>query len=264
LLVKDDFGCYEKYRNNLYAAFCWMERTRNSTKNSHYDGKGIFPPMRGCDWDAVEQAWSLTDVPNLDAYKALRDAFCKYGDEALPEIEAAIEDYTACIRKVWEKEIEEQKDNNELILYGSIGAKKCDPLLTQPNVGLVPRLVLSGVFPIDSEYTQKYRNYYKNRNLIKNGLHDILNASSWYNMNWIGHVWYTNCGDYIWFKYYMKTNQRDLAEETLKGQLKFSMTEEYYMLERYAANDKYYVPWSPNASANGRTIMMLCDFYNAD
>ena len=35
------------------------------------------------------------------------------------------------------------------------------------------------------------------------------------------------------------------------------MKEEFYMAERYAANDKYYVPWSPNASANGRTIMML-------
>jgi len=40
------------------------------------------------------------------------------------------------------------------------------------------------------------------------------------------------------------------------------MTDEYYMLERYADNDPYYVPWSPNSSANGRTIIMLIDFYS--
>ena len=39
------------------------------------------------------------------------------------------------------------------------------------------------------------------------------------------------------------------------------MTDEYYMVERYADNDPYYVPWSPNSSANGRLISMLLDFY---
>ncbi len=29
------------------------------------------------------------------------------------------------------------------------------------------------------------------------------------------------------------------------------------MIERYADNDEYYTPWSPNASASGRTVLML-------
>ena len=138
-------------------------------------------------------------------------------------------------------------------------------MYSNPNVGRIPYMILAGIIPHEGDYIKRYFNTYKNRNIIKNGLHDLLTSNlQYYNMNWIGHVWYTNYGDLLWFNYYMLTGQRDKAEETLKGQLKFSMTEEFYMVERYAANDKYYVPWSPNASANGRTIMMLCDFYNAD
>jgi hypothetical protein len=39
------------------------------------------------------------------------------------------------------------------------------------------------------------------------------------------------------------------------------MTSEYYMIERYHENDPYFCPWSPNASANGRLINMLLDYY---
>ena len=37
------------------------------------------------------------------------------------------------------------------------------------------------------------------------------------------------------------------------------MTDECVMVERYHQRDPYFVPWSPNASANGRFINMLLD-----
>ena len=43
--------------------------------------------------------------------------------------------------------------------------------------------------------------------------------------------------------------------------LNYAMTDEYYMLERYNEQDPWFSPWSPNASANGRTILMLTAFY---
>ena len=76
-----------------------------------------------------------------------------------------------------------------------------------------------------------------------------------------GHTWYTSYSDMYWFYHYLAIGEREKAENILVGQLKYGMTPEYYMLERYADNDPYFTPWLPNASANGRTIMMLCDFY---
>ena len=39
----------------------------------------------------------------------------------------------------------------------------------------------------------------------------------------------------------------------------FAMTDECYMLERYKASDPWFTPWMPNASASGRTILMMLD-----
>ena len=262
LIVKEDKKYYEKYRDNLYAAFSWIEKTRLSTIDSDYIGKGIFPPMRTSDWEAICQGWSFTDLRNLMAYQMVLKAFTKYQDEATEEIKAATEDYRSCIQKYWKEEVDAQKDSDELIFYGMLGDEKEDPMISVPIIGKVPFMILTGIIPMEGDYIQRYLNYYKNRNVFRNGLHNLLTSNlQYYNMNWIGHTWYTNYSDYPWFKYYMQTGQKELAEETLKGQLKYSMTPEYYMVERYAANDRYYVPWSPNASANGRTIMMLLQFY---
>ena len=265
LLVKNDKKYYAKYRDNLYAAFCWIEKTRLSTMESDHLGKRIFPPMRTSDWEAVCQDWSFTDVHNLMAYQRVLEAFIKYQDEAVPEIKRATEDYKACIQKYWKEEVDEQEGSDELILYGILSDEKEDPMLSVPNDGRIPNMILAGIIPTEGDYIQRYRNCYTNRNVFQNGLHDVMTSNlQYYNMDWIGHTWYTSFGDHPWFKHYMLTGQKELAEETLHAQLKYSMTEEFYMSERFAANDKYYVPWSPNASANGRTIMMLCDFYQAD
>ena len=44
--------------------------------------------------------------------------------------------------------------------------------------------------------------------------------------------------------------------------IKYSMSKEYIMLERFMDNDKYFCCWQPNASANGRTLEMLLDWDN--
>ncbi len=51
------------------------------------------------------------------------------------------------------------------------------------------------------------------------------------------------------------------CREILGGMHKYAMTDEYYMFERYHQRCVWFAPWSPNASANGRFIIMLLDFY---
>jgi hypothetical protein len=50
------------------------------------------------------------------------------------------------------------------------------------------------------------------------------------------------------------------APKTLDAQIRYGMTAEWVMQERYADNDPSFRPWQPNASANGRLLMMLMDF----
>ena len=59
----------------------------------------------------------------------------------------------------------------------------------------------------------------------------------------------------------MQHGYREKSREILDAQLRYAMTEEYYFCERIDTTDPYYVPWSPNASATGRTLIMLSKYY---
>ncbi len=49
----------------------------------------------------------------------------------------------------------------------------------------------------------------------------------------------------------------DLAEQALEATLKFSVSAEYIVGERYHDANPWYFPWSPNASGSGRIVRML-------
>lgn len=112
---------------------------------------------------------------------------------------------------------------------------------------------------------QLVENYFRNRGLMRHGLTGLMNdgqLNGWARSDpWAGHTWYTSLPDYCWFEHWMRSGDVVKAQEALTAQLRFGLTREYYALERYADNDPYYAPWMPNASANGRLIMMLCDLY---
>ena len=76
-----------------------------------------------------------------------------------------------------------------------------------------------------------------------------------------GIQWYLNWLEYKLYFYYRRSGRADLARPLLQAQLKYGMTNEFYMAERYDDHDAYFTPWCPNCSAAARTIMMLCDWY---
>ncbi len=153
------------------------------------------------------------------------------------------------------------EDDEEILYCAPAGTVITDP--TVDTVCLSDSIFLAelGIIENDGEEMRKIKNYYKNRGYIENGLHATMHASGAYNNPWSGYTKYTSTADSHWFYHYMAINDKKMAWETLKGQMKYGMTKEFYMLERYASNDPYYVPWLPNASANGRLIRMLCCWF---
>ena len=59
----------------------------------------------------------------------------------------------------------------------------------------------------------------------------------------------------------MMAGEYEKAKETLDAILNLTVSTEYYTVERYMDNDKYFTPWSPNASGNARIINMLFAYY---
>jgi len=71
------------------------------------------------------------------------------------------------------------------------------------------------------------------------------------------HYWYTTCADNLWHQVLKAVGDERQAEVIRAATFRYSMTEEYYVGERYKDDDPWFLPWSPNCSGSGRIVQML-------
>ena len=247
-------GFYDRYRDNAMAAFDWIVRTRRLSAGMEGCDPGLFPPKRGCDWGQEYQAWMTTDIVNADCLKKFAEAAERFGDARAAEVRAEFDDYFAALRRTMKKFEDEAEGSDKLripLCPDGDDAQLLREFYPYFNFGKFTAL---GV--VRDEDVERVLNFVKSKGIFGNGLYGHMPYSDG-NM----HIWYTSIPDYYWFLTWMRLGQRELAEDILRCQISYSMTDEYYMIERYADNDPYYVPWSPNASASGRTLIMMLDLY---
>ena len=73
------------------------------------------------------------------------------------------------------------------------------------------------------------------------------------------HIWYTTWGERNWFRGWKRVGRDDLAARASDVCLKYALTDELYVGERYHDANVWFYPWSPNASGAGRIIMMILE-----
>ena len=243
---------YEKYKDAAYRAFLWLRNTRRKTKGDSNVFEGLFPPMRACDWAESSQMWSKTDVFNIYGIRELARAAKEFGDERSSEMWEEHDSYMAVMKAIWEPMAQAAKEqevlrmplvpdgNDEALIRGFY------PYLTQGG------FIYTGI--VSEEDIIKVRNYMYEDGLAKNGLYGHMPYP-----NGDTHIWYVNWPEYYWYLAFLRMDKKEWAKEIYEAQLKYAMTDEYYMVERYSDRDPWYVPWSPNASASGRTILLILE-----
>lgn len=155
--------------------------------------------------------------------------------------------------------------DDEIIITNRAGAEPSDPPRGPYFSDGPANLIRAKIIDPKSLVFRQAEAYFRNRSLMKNGLCGLMTDGLFENGfpsdKWAGHTWYTSFPDLCWFYGWLENGEFDKAEETFFAQIKYSMTKEFYMQERYADNDTTFVPWQPNASANGRFIMMMLDYF---
>jgi len=253
---------YEKYKDKAYQAFRWIEEERGKSAADPSLASGLFPPGRASDYAADGQIWAQTDHWNLQGYALYAKGLKAQGDIHAAEVAAAFEDYMCCARKVVTKAVEQQKDSD--ILRIPVDAR-LDPeieKIMQEQIcddSYELGIVNLGLLGDDTENARKVlKNHFEIQHKYENGLCVPFTE---YGQPPEGRQWYGSWADMEVYSYYRRIGKDEQAKEILDAQLNYMMTSEYYMSERYADHDPYYLPWCPNCSANGRTISMLCDWY---
>ncbi len=261
---------WDKYSEQAYKAFKWMKETR--VKETYVDEKGnkalkgLFPPRRACDDEFVFQAWTVTDSVNLRGLEAYISAAKKFGDSHVEEVIEEYKDYLSIMQEYFRDVVEKSDDKDAIEIPYSLTIP--NEIVTKTFAFRVaePRLLYN--IKADREDIERVLKHDEKMEISKGGLYwrmkdGFVSGTSQYNMDENGKciVWYVCDVEHYWFKIFMENGDRARAEEIIRDNFKFAMTDEYYMLERYKQNDPYFTPWMPNASANGRTVDMLMDFY---
>lgn len=282
---------YLKYRDKAMHSFEWIRDTRRKTE---YDGganeretlfdpnyyrkvndgariiEGLFPPMPGSDDQLVFQNWLSTDCNTLVGLAAFADAVEMFEDPRADEVRAEYLDYFNVIRGCFDKILAEAGDSDELKIPLSpsdnndeVEKKYC----FSAGTGMLVRAL-----KMEKEEYEKIIRYYERRGFIRGGLYfrmpdidpTIPGASYRADENGRSYIWYVCQREYEWFKNFIYHGDIKRCKEILKDNLKYAMSDEYYMLERFHVRDPWYSPWSPNASANGRMLIMLLEMSNID
>ena len=252
---KGDKEYWERYKDRAMLTFGWLSAKRRESEKQEGDIPGLFPSMRGCDWPHVLQHWTNTDCWVIFALESLVESMKLFDDANADTVEAELKDYKATILGIFDKFLKEAEGRDALrIPLTPHGNDK--PLLDD----FYPYL-LQGSFAylfLEGEDIKRAERWCERQGIIDR--EHMMHAHMPYR-DGNTHIWYTSVGDSYWFKAYMKIGDRESARRTIESQIKYSMTDEYYMQERYCDNDPYYIPWSPNASASGRLILMLLEYY---
>ena len=265
--VERDAAYFAKYREKAVKSFQWMRATRASTVAAGNIVAGLFPPLSSCDDDLVFQNWNITDTSNIIALQAFLEACKHFDDPITPEVAAELEDYVGVMRKYWNLRVEENKDSDELPpYYAPIGDNT-----PYEKSFLFNAMTWSAINVVDApvEDCEKFLRYLERRRLQVGGLYNKMpenlgpTGSMKHSYNGVRKsvVWYTSTAEFPFFAYFMRHGMLKRCEEIIRDQIRFSMTDECYMVERFHEDNPWFIPWSPNASANGRLLTMLLGYY---
>jgi len=260
--VRSDGGFFDKYIEQTMLGFRWMERERARSSSVAGATPGLFPPGVSTDNPfAQAQQWASADIPMLRGYAELLDVLRTRRSPYLAEVQAAYDDYFAALRGVFEKYAAEQSESEFLYLPRD---PKNDPQLES---GLnasdfflyhMPPVVLAmGIAGYGTKDAEKLLMTYTRGGQSSHGLIQPMYRS----VAGGGRTWYTTWAEHDLYCYFKKSGQHEKCGELLDALLRYNVTAEYYQAERYDDHDAYVSPWMPNASANGRVLDMLFDFY---
>ena len=259
---------FDRYFDRAYKGYLWIKNTRVHDESDPRVVSGLFPPKASCDDQFVFQSWCSTDTFNIRGLRAFASSCEKYGrEDVAKEIRAEIDDYLSVMYEIWNGYVKECADGDLYVRY----SPSLPDEVVMANFAFSPHpSYFLDCLDLPEEQverileTHKKKKYYNGDGLLDR-MPDCDNssgiASGTLDENGKCLIWYVCNQEYYWFKYFIRHGMMERCRELIRGAYKYAMTDEYYMFERYHQRNPWFAPWSPNASASGRFIIMLLDFY---
>ncbi len=270
LVQRGDESYFREWRQPALAAANWIEGRRSGAKGDPAAlGYGLFPPGVGHDWGAQAQYWCFTDSFLYMGLRAVAEAFTHFSDPQAGSLCRAADDYRDCLLRTLDRLSVTYADRDEVFIPNTLHGEDTYPPAAVYQADGPTNLVRAGLIDPHSSLFEKMERYFRRRGWMERGMthrmtESLFTHSPFESDPWAGHTWYLSFSDMTWFQAWLARGERDKAAATLWAQMRYGMSPEFYQQERYADNDPTFCPWQPNASANGRLIMMLLDYFGVE
>lgn len=253
--IRKDKTFYDKYRDRVMAGFDFIKNTRVKEPAEPGVVPGLFPPKRSCDAVNVLQAWTLTDTHNVIGLLRLAEAAKQYGDPRAAEIAEEYTDYRKAIQGCFDRAKTQAGENGPIEITNYVPGTGGDET-THP---FAPHdAIVAAVLELGEEDVRRILLSLEAKGSHHEGLYKRM--PDHYRMkdaDGVVRMWYTTLEEFYWFLAFGRLGVEDRCSQIIDSIYRYSMTTQYQMVERYHPCDSWFVPWSPNASANGRLLILL-------
>ena len=247
----NDRAYWERRRARALEAFRWAMANRAKPGNPDGLVAGLSLPGRSSDYKTKGQSWGFTDAESIRSLAWYAKAAEKFGDPARAEIRRGYDDYAGALKGAAEPYRAKGRETGVFKLPARIGG---DEAACSNNTGYACMAYVgleNGFF--DARDVQALWNAWTGYGRVaEQGL-----TYRWFQEN--SHLWYTTARDALWHHVLTAIGRNDLAERILEGNLRYAMTDECYVGERYRDDNPWFLPWSPNVSGSGRLILMMLE-----
>ena len=250
-----DADCWRAYRGIAEKAVDWIESMRVNAGDPSGDVAGLFPTLKSTDSHRVFQNWAMTDLVNEMALRELVRAAAAFGDSPLAEkCRAQAEDYRRVISGIMDRWRKENEGKDTFRIPFAPDGRLEDELSAAHFFFMHPgEFVAEGY--VRSEDLERCRNWLLAEGVAsEEGLY-VRHVSPRSELG--AHIWYTTWSEYRWFQAWMKAGRADRARQALDALLRYSVTDEGIVGERIHDENRWFWPWSPNASGAARIALML-------
>ncbi len=261
LKIVDDREQYLHYRPYMMALLDYIDARRNSDPDGKYPG--LYPAGQASDWGEIGYHWTFTDAYVLRAIKSYVQVCEKYNAEETAHVRAIAEDYSARIDKLVSDLYAGHENDEAFILPHIAGIDFEDSWNHCFYTDGAPFLNLVGI-AMDpcSRMFEQMEAFYRKNGLFEHNLAGRITNATDYGVYAYGDCYYTGISEICWIYPWMKRGEWDKADAMTDAMLRYNVTTEYIVSERYCSIDPWYVPWQPNGSGSGRLCMFLLDYFD--
>jgi len=261
LLTVGDKDLFEEFRPRLNLALQYIQYRRNLCRENEV--QGLFSSGQASDWGEVGQHWTYTDAVNAYGISFMAECYEKFGAEEAPYVRSVYEEYHAVLVNVLEKFAREHRGERAYNMPHILGIpfeKTYNHCFYTDGCPYLPKLK---VMDPNSEIFEQMEAFYRDMGFLddEHGLAARMTNDDCGSPGLYGHVYYTGVGEINWIEAWLARGEKEKAAAYMRGVLRYNVTPEFIVSERYCSVDPWFTPWQPNASGAGRLCHLLLDYY---